>query len=158
MAGQKVTKAQRQVLEEIGEPTIQEMVMNGSSVRDILTTLGVSSMAYYKWLDDVPGRRERITQARELYAEGLDAEAMEIADTVPPDRDEIQRAKLRIDARKHRAAMADRSRQASGQVNVNLGIGELHLEAVRQVGGGDDHPAAIEADYEIEGEDDETDD
>lgn len=137
MAGQPKTRKAVEALRRIGEEEILEAVLDGITVRQLIVLYDTTQSGFYKWLDEEPGRRARFTQAREAYAEQLDAEGLNIADGVEEDKDAIAKAKLRIDQRKHVAAQRDRSRHdpsGGAGVNITLTVAELHLEAVREEG------------------------
>ena len=143
MAGRPLTRAQARALDEIGEEALLELVEDGMTVRELLRLFGVGNRGFYMWLDQEPGRRQRFTEARAVYAEALDKEGMEIVDGCPPDKEHIALAKLRVEQRRHVAANADKTRQA-GAAGTVVNIGTLHLEAVRERMGAPMLPATTE--------------
>ncbi|WP_370632671.1 hypothetical protein [Eikenella sp. Marseille-P7795] len=58
----------------------------------------------YKWLAESPEFSERYAHAREQQADFYADEIIEIADNCPPETGEVAKAKLKIDARKWKAA------------------------------------------------------
>lgn len=85
-----------------------ERIANGESVRKILAEEGMPpSSSFYKALKEDPEIVERYMRAREIQADKLFDECLEIADQYEADTekgeggtDHIQRARLRIDTRK----------------------------------------------------------
>lgn len=134
-----------------GVEMLYDMVAGGATVRGLCRELGISPPDFYAYLDLEPGRRALIEEARRVFAEELDVESQKLADEAVPEREQIQKTKLQIETRKHRAAMADRSRQEKGaEVNVSFGVEELHLTAVKSLRG-----EVVEADFEIEEEEED---
>jgi hypothetical protein len=150
MAGQPKIRKQVADLGAIGEDTLLDLVGDGMTVREIFRTFDVGRRAWYKWLDSEPGRREAFEEARERFAEQLDADSMEIADAVPVDKEHIAKAKLRIEARRHRAAMSDKKRRTKDTGGNTFNIGELHLSAVKEA---NDEAKALMPVEVVEGED-----
>ena len=62
------------------------------------------SRTIYKWLAESPEFSERYAHAREQQADFYADEIIEIADNCPPETGEVAKAKLKIDARKWKAA------------------------------------------------------
>jgi transposase len=95
MAGQPIIRGHLKTLEDVGEEAIINMVLEGETVRSIIQTLGVGMRGWYKWMDLEEGRRDRFDLARQMRAEALDQEGLDLVDNCDPDRDEIQLTKLR---------------------------------------------------------------
>lgn len=150
-------------LDAIGEETLLGLVEQGMTLRSMFAMFDIGRRAYYKWVDSVEGRYESFRQAREAYAESLDEESIRIADSVELDKDAIAKAKLRIDARRHRAQFSDPSRREKGQAaSTVVNIGTLHLAALKEnmagelPPGDDDHDEedVVDAEWEMEEQDD----
>lgn len=72
--------------------------------------------------------------ARQEGAHGLVAEAMSIADEVSADREEIAKAKLRVDTRLWAAERWNRDELGKAPETVlNVNLNTLHLEAMREM-------------------------
>jgi hypothetical protein len=132
MAGQPIIRGHLKTLEDVGEEAIINMVLEGETVRSIIQTLGVGMRGWYKWMDLEEGRRDRFDLARQMRAEALDQEGLDLVDNCDPDRDEIQLTKLRVEQRRHIASVIDRSRREKPETQVNLSIGSLHLSALKE--------------------------
>lgn len=132
------TPVKRRVLAEVeargGWDKIVERVASGETLLAISKEFGVSR-GFFSWLahrDDA--RSDRIKRARVLAAHAAVDEIMEIVDRVSPDRDEIAKAKLQVEARMFVArtsSPAEFAPQPAPQVQVNLSVGQLHLNALR---------------------------
>lgn len=136
MAGSALKKTVRKAIEEAGgwEKAVVERVANGESMQSIATDFGCSRVLLSRLVDADPEVRKAVAAARLLRAEKWADETLEIADSVLPDKDEVARAKVRIETRKWLAAVDDPERYGrTAQTQVNLSIGELHLNALRRM-------------------------
>lgn len=127
----------------------------GESLGKIAPDYGVSRMFLYTYLKSKsrPKLQELFLEARAARAEHLADEAQEIADNVPATRDDVSKAKLRIEQRRWRASLLDKEmfgeslkQQPAAQTVIN--IGELFVKALRerptsppkQLPSGNEHP------------------
>lgn len=116
-----------------GVDRIIERVAEGDSLKIIAEQLGISR-SFLSWkVNAIPGVKERLVQARKSRADKWAEEAIEIADGVDPDPNQINKARLRIDSRKWLAGVDDPDRFGTKQAQVNISIGGLHLDALRKV-------------------------
>ncbi|MEY4863766.1 MAG: hypothetical protein RLZ51_1861 [Pseudomonadota bacterium] len=116
-----------------GIDRIIERVAEGESLKLIAEEMGVSR-SFLSWkVNKVPGVKERLVQARKSRADKWAEEAIEIADNVDPDPNQINKARLRIDSRKWLAGVDDPDRFGTKQTQVNISLGGLHLDALRKV-------------------------
>lgn len=87
------------------EERICEMLARGHSMAKICRRKDMpAESTVYKWLAEGGAFSERYTHAREQQADLYADEIIEIADNCPPVQEEIAKAKVRIDARKWKAA------------------------------------------------------
>ena len=96
----------------VGRPTgynaeiiekIINLVIDGQPIRFICSQVDMPSVAtMMRWLSDYPEFAKQYAQAKEMYAHCIFDEIQHIADTCNPN--EVQKAKLMIDARKLVAA------------------------------------------------------
>jgi transposase len=133
MAGQPIIRAQKALLEKVGEDRVFEDVLCGMSVHKLLQRYQVGRRAFYGWLEDGEGRKDRYTAVRKRYADLLAEETVEIADETT-DAADAQVSKLRIDARRWMAARIN-PEQWSEQRGplVQVSIGDQHVEAMRDL-------------------------
>nr|DAV25887.1 MAG TPA: terminase small subunit [Caudoviricetes sp.] len=87
------------------EERICEMLAQGHSMAEICRRKDMpAESTVYKWLAEGGVFSERYAHAREQQADLYADEIIEIADNCPPVQEEIAKAKVRIDARKWKAA------------------------------------------------------
>ncbi len=136
MAGKPIERAMVAKIEKDGGiDWILAKIADGWTIKDIAEKdLGVSRSLLSIWLNKSQNK-ERLQQARALFAARMAEEALQIADGVEAQNEEIGKAKLRIDTRKWLASKYDPSsfgeQKASAQVNIN--IGDLHLRALKDI-------------------------
>jgi hypothetical protein len=116
-----------------GIDRIIERVAEGESIKTIADGLGISR-SFLSWkINAIPGVKERLVEARKARADKWGEEAIEIADNVDADPNQINKARLRIDSRKWLAGVDDPDRFGQKHQQVNISIGGLHLDALRKV-------------------------
>jgi hypothetical protein len=106
-----------------------------------------------------PGASERLLLARETGADALVEEAVDLLDVTPENRDAIAKAKARADIRTWLAGKWNRpSYGENKQVNVDISIAGLHLDALRArpVTPHLADPGTEDADYTLEPRDSES--
>ena len=87
---------------EITEKII-DLVIDGQPIRFICSQVDMPSVAtVMRWLHDYPEFAKQYALAKEMYAHCIFDEIQHIADTCDPN--EVQKAKLMIDARKYIAS------------------------------------------------------
>lgn len=97
---------------------IFEAMRNGESLRNYCLEHGLPLTKVYEWLNS-DEFRENYTDAQAARADYFFDEILNIADGCPADKEEVARAKLRIETRKF--AMARMSPKKYGEkVNVDL--------------------------------------
>lgn len=149
MAGQPVYRAfQARVAERGGEAAILERIALGEWMKDIAADYGVSYRTLKKWIDESEERRDLVDQAKAMAAESHVADAMRLVDDANPESPAgVTKAKEQARIRQWLAAKLDRRTfgdDPSTVVGVNVDLGELHLDALRQ-GGHMDQARELEA-------------
>lgn len=134
MAGTPIEKKMWAEIAELGGPDgILERISNGDTLGKISETMSVSR-SFLSWkLNAIPGMKERLVAARRGRAEKYAEDAVDIADNVKADPNEINKAKVKIDARKWLAGVDDPDRFGAKKDGVTINIGTLHLDALRRV-------------------------
>lgn len=115
-------------------------VSEGDTLRTIAADLAawakrdISPGVLGAWLNADPARRALLVQSRKDSAPALAEKAVEILDEADNDRDAINLAKAQADIRTWLASKYDRQTfgNDAAQVNVQLNLGQLHLDALRQ--------------------------
>ena len=121
-------------LSAMGGPDILlERIASGVTMVAIAEELGVSYGFFSARINKLPGMKERLIEARKGRADLYADEAVRIADDAPEDPNAINKAKMRIDARKWLAGVNDPERYGQKAAQVNISIGGLHLDALRRV-------------------------
>jgi len=122
------------------EDYVCELVTEGETLRSIAADLSrsanrdISPGTLGAWLNADPARRAKLVAARKDSAPALVEKAIEILDNVDNDRDAIAAAKAQSEVRTWLASKYDRQTfgNDTAQVNVQLNLGQLHLDALRQ--------------------------
>lgn len=142
MAGQpKMRRLEKRITElPSGEDSVFERVADGEPMRAIAESLGISRPMLYLWIKrGGEEREEKYDMAREISADALVEDGLEILDA-PLDFDdhsgEPTLRKSRAAYRQWLAAKRNRKRFGDEQagVQINVGIAELHLDALRKHG------------------------
>jgi hypothetical protein len=123
-------------IEELGgwDVAVFERVANTETQTAIAQSYGISQGFLSRLIHKDPERIRAFREAKKLAATLYAEEAMSIADHVPADRDEISKARERINVRRWMASAWDRETfgEEKGDVNVNvLNLADLHLDALR---------------------------
>lgn len=136
MAGHPKMRADEATLERIGEEAVFMLVLL-KGVKPGMREIGISFQRFYGWLDREKGRRDRYVDLRPLRADVLVEQAVEILDECDGlTNSGVALAKAQADIRFRLAAKLHKQlygTEPSVQLNV-LNAGELHLDALRQVG------------------------
>lgn len=123
-----------------GDEYIFDRVADGEPMRAIAETFGYSRGMIYTWIKaGGPEREAGFRAAREAAAHTLVEDSGEILDAAakqvatPAD---VQLAKARSEHKKWLASMFNRKDYGdeTGKIDVNLNIGQLHLDALRAHG------------------------
>jgi transposase-like protein len=98
-------------------------IAGGTSVRSICAREGMPSQdAVYRWLRQQPEFHEKYARAREQRTDRWGEEILEIADAPAADSTEVQRARLRVDARKWLMARMAPRKYGEGSRPVRLDL------------------------------------
>ena len=130
MAGKpKVREDMARLTEKRDE--VMEALAQGLSQHKVRELFAVSRTAWDRWMGSEEGGAA-YARARTAAAHTLAEEVLDIGETVEADKDEIAKAKLRIDNRKWLAEVWAPDLYAKQQAPaVQLNVQQLHLEAVR---------------------------
>lgn len=133
MPGQPKKRADIALLNEVGKAKVEDLLERAIPLETICKDLKVSKRALYDWLD-APEQAGLLTRARARAADHLAVETLAIADEVPAEAAEIQRARLRTDTRKWLASKWNQAQYGESKgVQVNINLADLHLQAVKNV-------------------------
>lgn len=154
MAGQPVAKHLAQQIEEAGgDDAILGRVASGEAVKRIASDYGVSYETLRRWINASEERREAYDQAKADSADALVEEAGEILDQAPTDSaPQVTKAVKRAEHKRWLAGKRDREQYGDDKganVNVNLDLSSLHLDALRQAGSMEAAQQIPEAEVEV---------
>lgn len=154
MAGQPITRQRIEHFDEMGEDEVFDAYLSHTSVRKMLKAFGYTEpqmsttiRAFYKWLDQEEGRRERWEKVLEI--EGHEAKER-IDDVINEATSETTNlARLKVDHLKWKAESLTKryGKQNNQNVNVTINAQNAWLGALRQAE--QQAPAIEEADYEV---------
>ena len=121
-----------------GSSAVIDRVADGETMVDIAKEYNVSRSTLMRWVKKDEARHDAYKLAKSESADALVEEAGEILDDAStksgPD---VQKARSRAEHRRWVASKRDRAQygdDAKALVAVNLDLGSLHLDALRQVG------------------------
>lgn len=124
----KLTRERVAQLEEIGEDTILERMMSGHTVRSIVADLGIGWRTFYKWIDNVEGRRERYNDALQQAGHMYAARAVDTAQNATPEN--VNVARLQVDTDKWIASKLNSTYDVrQRETTVTLKVEDLHAQA-----------------------------
>jgi hypothetical protein len=117
------------------DEVVFDRLRSGESVADVMDSYGFSRNYFYTWLKRGNDRKGQYEEAKRDAAEALVDEAQAILDDEAPvfSPAEVTLRKARANFRTWLAGKKDREQfgEANAQVDVNLNLGSLHLDALR---------------------------
>ncbi len=126
-------------LDELGEEAIFSRVAAAETMKEIAESVGVDRVTLWRWIRR--GGDARMTQYRAAQVQAADIfaeEAVRILDEAINCENSHQAtiAKARSDARKWLAERMNREvwGESKAGINVQIGVAELHLDALRKHG------------------------
>lgn len=116
-----------------GWDDIFEAIEDGATYRMLAAKFGVSRSFMHFAVTHDDARRARAEEAYKVRADAMMEESLELADAVNVNLPAaVQKAKLQIELRQWLAAVDNARYKKAAQVEVNLTIGQLHLDALRR--------------------------
>ena len=133
MPGKQVTRlAHAQIVKAGGESLVFSRVANGETLTAIARDLGVSRPLLSDWANDAQ-RRDAYIRARQMAADALVDESIEIVDEADPQT--VQVARLRADTRRWIAGKLHREQWGEREgPTVAIQINNLHSGSLRHRG------------------------
>lgn len=146
MAGRPIYRESVARIEDKGgEHYVLETIMDGHPTAVVAAVCDISRGMLYEWLHKDSERWERYQEARRVGAHVLAEQALEIVDDATSETISVDRERARIRQwLAERANPKDFGKEGAG-VNLQLSIGDLHLQAVKQLPAQD----IEEAEYEV---------
>lgn len=123
-----------------GEDGVLDRVRAGETLKDIADHVSrksgtrIAASILGSWMNATPERKAALVQARKDSAPALVETAMSLLDEADHDREAIAKAKAQADIRTWLASKYDRQTfgNDAAQVNVQVSLGDMHLDALRQ--------------------------
>ena len=138
MAGQPRLNALVSAIESAGgDDVIFDRIADGEFLTSVAEDWDVSSQLLRKWIRLDPERVKRYDAAKHASADALVEDAGEILDKASTlSSQHIAKEKSRAEFKKWLATRRDREQYGddAAQVNVNLNLGQLHLDTLRHKG------------------------
>lgn len=123
---------------EGGVEAIFDRIANGDTIKSIMEPFGYSRGMFYSWLKaGGPERQCQFEEARKIAAHGLIEDADELLEKEKPvTSGEAQHLRMRIEQMRWKASRFNREEYGEDRekLNVELNIGQLHLDALRAGG------------------------
>ena len=137
------------IMDTGGEDFVFERIMGGASTSDVSRLCDVSRGMFYEWLHKDPERWGRYMDAREIGAHAMADQALDIV-----DHSDIMNITVDRERAKMRTWLAERANKKDfgkdrGDVNLNLNIGDLHLEALQSAQKALPEPEVVDAEFEV---------
>lgn len=135
MAGTPVKRALFAKIEQLGGiEFVCAHIAEGMTIGRLAEFLECSRPLLSFWINQTEERKEAVLRARRLKAEKLAEDALEIADNVDETTiGGVNKARLQVETRKWMASKLDPEGYGEQkQAQVNISIGDLHLQALKQ--------------------------
>jgi transposase-like protein len=139
MAGTPVKRALFAKIEQLGGiEFVCAHIAEGMTIGRLAEFLECSRPLLSFWINQTEERKEAVLRARKLKAEKLAEDALEIADSVDETTiGGVNKARLQVETRKWMASKLDPEGYGEQkQAQVNISIGDLHLQALKQTNKG----------------------
>lgn len=140
MAGRPRLRAMlAEIADRGGVDVLIERIESGATLTQVAREWGLSRAELYHWLVKDPERAERLRVARARSAASMAETTLELADTGSVA--DVPKTKLQIEARRWLAGKLNPAE--FGEVKgpqVQVSIGELHLDALRHFNHADNKP------------------
>lgn len=138
MPAQPITQRRLALMDELGEEAIFKRYLELGSVRKLCWEMfeaaqegqTPSTRAFYKWLDQKEGRRDRWERTLEMRGNDEFDEIGELADEI--NEQNVRSIREKIKAKQWRAERLNKKYGSRTNVEVEHSIGSQWLEAVRQ--------------------------
>ena len=105
-----IEKFRAWIADEANVEVVLETIAGGLTLQKTAVALKQPYTCLHAYFHETPEREARYLAARKSWADRMQDEALEIADTVPADKDEVAKAKLRVEVRDLQAKAYHRER------------------------------------------------
>jgi hypothetical protein len=134
MAGFPMRRALEKKIEELGGiEFVSSHIAEGMTIGRLAEFIECSRPMLSFWINQTEDRKNAVLSARKLKAEKLAEDAMDIADCASSSA--VNKARLQVDTRKWMASKLDpEGFGEKSNTEVNISIGDLHLQALKHMG------------------------
>lgn len=146
MAGFPMRRALEKKIEELGGiEFVSAHIAQGMTIGRLAEFIECSRPMLSFWINQTEERKNAVLSAKKLKAEKLAEDALDIADDADgTSSSAVNKARLQVDTRKWMASKLDPEGYGDKSMEVNISVGDLHLQALKHMG------KAIEAQEVIE--------
>lgn len=139
MAGRPITRQRMAKFDELGEDAVFDSYLEKRSVRDMLRGMGYEERqlaatirAFYRWLDNDEGRRDRWEQVLEIEGHDAKERIENVIDEATPETTNL--ARLKVDHLKWKAESLTKryGRQNQASTNVTINVQNAWLGALKE--------------------------
>lgn len=137
MAGFPMRRALEKKIEELGGiEFVSAHIAEGMTIGRLAEFIECSRPMLSFWINQTEERKNSVLAARKLKADKLAEDALDIADEADGSSSSaVNKARLQVDTRKWMASKLDPEGYGEkAQNEVNISIGDLHLQALKHMG------------------------
>lgn len=141
MAAKPIERYVKQQVKDLGGwDAVVDRIASGETVADLARLIlrsptgpCISRSFFSRLLHMDPERSARVKQAHIEGASAMVDDALHIVDSAPPDRDSVNKAKVRAELRVKVAGFKDRESwgEQKQAINVQVNVADMHLDSLR---------------------------
>ena len=146
MAGFPMRRALEKKIEDLGGiEFVSAHIAQGMTIGRLAEFIECSRPMLSFWINHTEERKNAVLSARKLKAEKLAEDALDIADEADGSSSSaVNKARLQVDTRKWMAAKLDPEGFGDKSMEVNISVGDLHLQALKHMGKAIENQEVIE--------------
>jgi lipopolysaccharide biosynthesis regulator YciM len=136
MAGFPMRRALEKKIEDLGGiEFVSSHIAEGMTIGRLAEFIECSRPMLSFWINQTEDRKNAVLSARRLKAEKLAEDALDIADYADGSSSSaVNKARLQVDTRKWMASKLDPENFGEKSMEVNISVGDLHLQALKHMG------------------------
>jgi hypothetical protein len=136
MAGFPMRRALEKKIEDLGGiEFVSSHIAEGMTIGRLAEFIECSRPMLSFWINQTEDRKNAVLSARRLKAEKLAEDALDIADYADGSSSSaVNKARLQVDTRKWMASKLDPENFGEKSMELNISVGDLHLQALKHMG------------------------
>jgi lipopolysaccharide biosynthesis regulator YciM len=136
MAGFPMRRALEKKIDELGGiEFVSSHIAEGMTIGRLAEFIECSRPMLSFWINQTEDRKNAVLSARKLKAEKLAEDALDIADYADgASSSAVNKARLQVDTRKWMASKLDPENFGEKSMELNISVGDLHLQALKHMG------------------------